>query len=491
MLQIEAILRRLVADPLPRVLMISHGIGGGVERHVHELAEVLQGRAHVLLLEPVSGRRMLRVSVPNLVAPAGEGQPAPVLRLAYRWPKDAQVFWQLLGGLRISRVHIHHVQGFAHEFWPQLQQQGFVYDLTLHDHSIFTGHASLVNSKGVFDPAWVAQGLASLPQGKLHFALSLQGLAVGAQRVFVPSAQLLQTVHTLLPNLAQKICLLHRAHPDAESVKAYPQPYLRTLAPQEPLRVLCLGMLSIEKGAGVLAQVAQSAHAAAAPLDFTLLGSCHVPLPAAVKRLGSYADTQVQALIAQIDPHLVWLPAQCPETWSYTLSCAFKAGLPVLTSAIGVFPERLQGRPLSWQCAHRADAQHWLQALLKIRQLHVSGLPVEFWSWLPPPAFYSGRVSTARSETDALNTTYWLDDPAPPELALSAAVLAGSARAYRYANRGAAKWRSTLMTVLSWLRNTGCLTPVVRLIPYRWQQKIKRLISREPLAERRKQKSRK
>ncbi len=490
MRRVEQQLGLLAASTLPRVLMISHGIGGGVERHINELVQLLRGRAHVLILEPVSGRRMLRLTVPKLAEFSIDEQSNATMSLAYRWPKDADVFWQLLKWLGVSRVHVHHAQGFTPNFWSQLDKQALPYDLTLHDHSIFTGHASLVNSKGVFEPAWLEQNLASLPQGNKSLAQSLQCLALAAQRVIVPSKQLFQAVQTLLPEIAGQVCLLHRAHPDAECEKAYPQPYLRELAEQEPLRVLCLGMLSIEKGAGVLAQVAEQASAAALPFEFILLGSCHVPLPAAVKRLGSYADTQVQELIAQINPHIVWLPAQCPETWSYTLSAAFKAGLPVLTSDVGVFPERLQGRPLSWQCAHRGSAQLWLAELIAIRELHHAQPAAEFWSWVPPPLFYFEQLSLVQL-SDSLARTYWLALPVPKAEILPEQVAQSLAGAYKRANLGVAKWRAALLNLLLWLRNAGCFTPLLRIIPYAWQQKIKRMITREPLAERRKPKKNK
>ncbi|MDY0250832.1 MAG: hypothetical protein RBR45_12380 [Pseudomonas sp.] len=490
--QIEDVLRCLAAAPLPRILMISHGIGGGVERHINELVSVLDGYAHVLWLEPAAGRRMLRLTVPVLDRDTVAVEQSSTVKLAYRWPQDAEVFWQLLRWLNLSRVHIHHTQGFASDFWPHLQAQGIEHDLTLHDHSIFTGHASLVNTKGVFDPAWLTQGLEHLPQGDKHLAGSLQSLALTAQRVIVPSKQLLQAVQGVLPDMANNVCLLHRAHPDAECAQAYPQPYLRTLSPPVPLRVLCLGMLSIEKGAGVLAQVAKLAQERAAPVEFILLGSCHVPLPASIVRWGSYADAQVQELIAQIDPHLVWLPAQCPETWSYTLSAAFKSGLPVLTSAIGVFPERLQGRPLSWQCAHRAAVEQWLRALLDIRGLHFKPADVEFWSWLPPPAFYLNLPVCGEGQSNAgLEHAYWraanlISQP----VELPAAVVQSLAVAVQRARRGGGKWRSVVLGLLSWLRGSGCLAPLVRWIPYRWQQRIKRMITREPLAERSKARER-
>ena len=479
MITIEQRLERLAISPLPRILMISHGIGGGVARHIDELTELLHGRAHVLLLEPMTERRLLRLTLPVLDE-NGAPEASATFSLAYAWPKDAELLWQLIKWLGIGRIHIHHGQGFAPDFWLQLQRQAIEYDLTLHDHSIFTGHASLVNNKGVFNQQWLAEEISSLPQGNQKLAQSLQDLALHAQRIIVPSAQLLQAVHTLLPHLAQHQCLIHRAHPDGEDAKAYPQPSFQPLLKQEPMRVLCLGMLSIEKGAGVLALVAEQAQAVVAPLEFVLLGSCHVPLPASVERLGSYDDRDVQALITQINPHLIWLPAQCPETWSYTLSVAFKAGLPVLTSDLGVFPERLKGRPLSWLCQHNSTPERWLQQLSMIRAAHLSEDTVGFWSWLPPPVFYLNTSSTQ------LQNAYWLATDAQLSAGLPNALQQSLKKAHSRATQGTALWRTAVLTMLALLRDSRWFLPLVRIVPYTWQQKIKRMITREPLSERRK-----
>ncbi len=42
------------------------------------------------------------------------------------------------------------------------------------------------------------------------------------------------------------------------------------------------------------------------------------------------------------------VPAQWPETYSYTLTAAIDAGLPIVAPRIGAFVERLEGRPLTW-----------------------------------------------------------------------------------------------------------------------------------------------
>ncbi len=63
---------------------------------------------------------------------------------------------------------------------------------------------------------------------------------------------------------------------------------------------------------------------------------------------GEYQEADLPALLAKVKPHVVWFPAQWPETYSYTLTAAIDAGLPIVATRIGAFPERLEGRPLTW-----------------------------------------------------------------------------------------------------------------------------------------------
>jgi hypothetical protein len=37
---------------------------------------------------------------------------------------------------------------------------------------------------------------------------------------------------------------------------------------------------------------------------------------------GQYAESELPALLAKVRPHVVWFPAQWPETYSYTLTAA-------------------------------------------------------------------------------------------------------------------------------------------------------------------------
>src|SRR5262249_31149119 len=96
------------------------------------------------------------------------------------------------------------------------------------------------------------------------------------------------------------------------------------------LRVAVLGVLANQKG--MLSVVSRAGAADPGVLSLHLIGYPEQPLPEHIAQrievTGEYKDVDLRALFAKVKPHVVWFPAQWPETYSYTLSAAIRAGLP-------------------------------------------------------------------------------------------------------------------------------------------------------------------
>jgi glycosyltransferase involved in cell wall biosynthesis len=99
-----------------------------------------------------------------------------------------------------------------------------------------------------------------------------------------------------------------------------------------------------------------------------VIGATARPLPqwpdAPLSVHGSYDEAALAALLASEHADVLFFPAQVPETWSYTLSVALASGLPIVASALGVFPERLAGRANARLLPFDASAAEWNEALL-------------------------------------------------------------------------------------------------------------------------------
>ncbi|WP_263143228.1 glycosyltransferase [Pseudomonas sp. RIT-PI-AD] len=437
---------------VPVILMVTHRMGGGVERHVRELRDLLSGKAWVLVLRPGERADTLELEI-------GESKPETLLFSLV--DRDEEMLVGILQAAGVGRLHVHHVAGFPMATWPLLERLALPCDLTLHDYAIINGNPTLANRAGRYDEA-LDPSLAD-DQTDPQQAACLQRLARQAQRCIVPTAEAGRHLHRALPWLRLDV----RAHPDRELFGFYPAPSSPGLAEGQALRVLCLGALGREKGAEALRSVADRARRAGLPLEFVLLGTAHIPLGDSVRQLGPYRDERLQESIRRERPHLVWFPVQWPETWSYTLSAALEAGLPVLATDIGAFHDRLEGRPASWLEVHPVSSETWLSRLLEIRQLLAAGSR-ESWHQPSPAHFYGAGY---------LAEVQW---PAPRAERVP---MEGLARCHRsfFRKDSTAGSRQWLLALALRLREAPLLGRILGSIPYAQQRRIKRLLSRRPL----------
>jgi hypothetical protein len=136
------------------------------------------------------------------------------------------------------------------------------------------------------------------------------------------------------------------------------------------LKIAVLGSLNAIKGADLLEAAAQDAVARGLPLEFHLIGYAYRSLSAAGGRLavhGKYREHELPDLLKLLAPHVVWFPARWPETYSYTLSAAFREGLPVAATNLGALRDRLADRALSWMLPWNAEARQWCDFFVELR----------------------------------------------------------------------------------------------------------------------------
>lgn len=351
---------------LPVVLMINHGRGGGSQRHLQELADNLLGQAIVYSLQTEGP--LLR-----LQPMADAGQQAA---LRFCPEQDGELLLLTLRQLGVTHLHYHHVIDLPQAVLQLPEELACSYDITVHDFYLACPQVTLADAQGAYCGAPPAAGCnACLTQRPVAGVESIEQwralheqMLGGAERVFVPSRDTLQRIAGYFPAVGNWVWAAHEP-------EQWPAVSPSVLDVNEPLRVLVLGALSAFKGADVLEAVTLQARARRLPMEFHLLGYGYRRLRShpvsALHVHGAYQEEQAQALIADIKPHLVWFPGNCPETWSYTLSTALAAGLPVLATRIGAFPERLAGREWSWLAPVNSSTDDWLECLQQVRQAMV------------------------------------------------------------------------------------------------------------------------
>jgi len=345
----------------PVILLISHNLGGGIQRHIDELMNCLKDRANFLLLS--ASDRGTELSVPSL-----PGHPRLVLSAA-----QTDALLQVLGTMAVTRVHIHHVLGIDIDIKRLIHSLGLSFDFTVHDYYGICPQINLLPWRhGVYcgEPETAACN-ACIAHRSTNHAVDIVSwrtdhawLFRQADRVLCPSKDVINRLRR--HDLAERA--VYAPH---EPVAPGSWP-LSIKAPTagERLRVAVIGTLVDHKGARTVAAVAGLAGSRG--IDVHLIGHIDGEFRSAalphMKITGRYQEHELDHLISVVAPHVVWFPMSWPEPYSYTLSAALAAGLPIAAPDLGAFPERLSGRPSTWLMPVGTSPAGWIELFETIKK---------------------------------------------------------------------------------------------------------------------------
>lgn len=344
-------LLRLTESAKQLVVFVSHPWGGGIRRHMNDLAALAADRCEILYLEPAVGNTV-KLTWPR----SGEA-----FTVYFRIPDELPALADLLRSIGVARLHFHHVHLLPRAILDLPAVAGVPYDCTLHDYYAICPQYHLVTEEGSYCGEPDATGCAAcLTRRPGQWGLDITAwrgvfgtLLRGADRLIAPSQDVAARIRRYFPELGINVW----AHPESDF------PRLPRVA-----RVLILGNLSPEKGLRVASACAEDARSRRLPLAFRVLGSTTEPVPQApevpLTIFGQYADADLMQLIAAERPDVIWFPAQVPETYAYTLSVAIATGVPIVASALGAFSERLAAHPRAATVAWNASPAEWNSALL-------------------------------------------------------------------------------------------------------------------------------
>jgi GT2 family glycosyltransferase/glycosyltransferase involved in cell wall biosynthesis len=342
------------------VLLVCHNRGGGTERHLLEQTRQLVNQGY--------GVFELRPSV----------QPGPRVALLHArllglhnlaalelYPAD--LFDEALRVLRITELHLHHLIDFSADFGKLLmaaaRRHGLRVRLAVHDYHLVCPRVNLVNAAGHYcgEPSVAdcnhclqqSPRVAQVESIERWRQASADVLAAAAQ-VVVPSADVARRLAALVPGIALEV------EPHEQEAPGGLRSH-RAAGPEEPVRILVIGAINQIKGLDVLLRLMPYVRAEQPRCELALLGysSDDAALAAAgVQLLGRYFDEQLQERIAQVNPHLIFIPSIWPETYCYALSGALCSGHKVAVFDLGAQAER----------AREHDPRHLLLPLSQAQQ---------------------------------------------------------------------------------------------------------------------------
>ncbi|MDE2515189.1 MAG: glycosyltransferase, partial [Rhodospirillales bacterium] len=333
--------RATALPPRAPLLVLTHGDGGGVDRAVSAMLARARARGQ--------GAIVLRPAADGAVRlDRGDGALWPDLRFAM--PGEWPALRRLLRAAHPESLEIHHTLGHHPGLAARLAGLGLPYRVHVHDYALACPRIAFVDGEGRYcgEPAAAGCAACLAAYGSLSgetiavpaLRARSAGLLRGAAAVTAPSADAAARMRRHFPGIAI------RAVPPERDCPPDPAAIAAARARAVPGRVCVIGAIGMHKGFDVLAACARDAAMRALHLEFIVVG--HTIDDAALLETGRvfitgpYDRAEAVIRITEQNAALAFLPSIGPETWAYTLSEAWRAGLAAAVFDLGAPAARIR-----------------------------------------------------------------------------------------------------------------------------------------------------
>lgn len=351
--------------PRPRVLFVLHSIGGGTAAATEDLISGLEPHYESYLL--VSDAEVVTLhrfkgwasgSRQDSMVVVGEWRlDVPISLTDETHAEYGRIVQSVLIEHSIEVVHIQHLIGHTMELPEVARDLGIPVVLSFHDFYFVCPTAHLIDDGGRFCGGACSSGQGDCRGGKprLDTAPHLKHSWVYTWRERV--SQMFGEVEAFVTT-SESIRDLHlRAFPDLEG-----RPFeiiehgrnLPTSAPPvgvvpvagEPIRVLLPGALVLHKGSKLVRRLVELDRDR--QIEFHSMGLTDENVPEAVVAHGAYKRSEFESEARRIGPSFVGIFSITAESFSYVLTEAWAAGIPVLASRLGALGERVTRHGGGW-----------------------------------------------------------------------------------------------------------------------------------------------
>jgi len=360
---------------------------GGTELYTHSLAHALSRRGHQVTVfhrRDAEGTEEYRTEgdVPVWAAWTGPLSPTRRFLATFGNPSLMHTFDRVLEETEPDLIHIQHLMGLPVALVRSIRRRGLTFIVTLHDYWWVCANANLLTNYN--------QQVCDGPQAYLNCARCALA-RVGSPRlwpVLLPVAGLLAWRNHLLARVLKAAHgliapteFVHRwytAHgapaerlqvipPGLERVTVMPR---RTQGASGPVRCAYIGGLSWQKGIHVLVEAFGGIHGAGElwiagdeSFDPAYVARLRAQATPGVRFLGRLTRDEVWEMLAQVN--VVAVPSLCYESFSFIVSEAFAAGVPVVASRLGPLAERVHDG-VDGLLVPPGDAAAWRAALQRL-----------------------------------------------------------------------------------------------------------------------------
>jgi glycosyltransferase involved in cell wall biosynthesis len=325
-------------------LIITHNDGGGVERRIMAAcAAHLAAGGRPIVLRPAS------LSDGASGAVLGDGPAGGFPNLRFALPAELSALARFLRGTGLREVELHHLLGHSPAVLELIELLGVPYDVHVHDYGLICPRITLVGR----DRRYCGEPAVATCEACVADLGSVSGEAISVAALRQRSARLLAGArHVLTPSEDATVRL--RRHFPAVEVRTVPYDDDTDLAivptpvrsARGRTRICVVGAIGVDKGYELLLAGARDAAERGLPLEFVVVGhtidDARLLDTGRVFVTGEFQPAEAVPMIRAQDAAVAWLPSVCPETWSFTLSETWRAGLRVVAFDLGAQAERIR-----------------------------------------------------------------------------------------------------------------------------------------------------
>lgn len=351
--RIDTVRWRDAASKSGAVILITHAEGGGVARHIKTRIAALRAQnLRPILVKPVDGWQN---TAPALRRCAVTDDSGDFHHLIFDTDREMDALAALIGhGDRPQSVELHHIMGHAPSITRLAERLSVPLDIILHDYALICPRVTLTRRGQSYcgEPADIAectscvanQGdrlLAGLPPAPLR-TWTAQRVAE-ARRIVAPHKDV---ARRFARHVKMDGKLAIEAWEDDGALPRIATPPKHGKGPA--LRVCVPGAIGDEKGYAVLLACGRDASQRRLNLHFTVAG--HTRDDATLMDTdhifvtGPYADDEALCVITAQRPDIGFIPSIWPETWCYSLTLLWRAGLWPVAFNLGTQAARIAAR---------------------------------------------------------------------------------------------------------------------------------------------------
>lgn len=352
------------------VLLVTHTRGGGTEQHVQEEISRYTAEGFGVFMMTADQSRATKSFIKIYYEGCDNFINIPSADLQ----SEYETVREMLDDLDISKVDVHHLADFSKNFPSMLrflfEDLNIPYSFMVHDYLCICPRINLADKHGFYcgEPESEKCNMCLVMDGNEFSVFDITGwrkrygaFMEGAEKVFCPN----EDVQIRLSRYFPEVDFCVKPHDDiTRSVR------LNEKSDPSKYRVGVLGGLSYIKGYSVIEGCARAALKNKQDIEYVIVGYTADDEnldKLGVEITGAYLNDRVLDIIEANSLDALIFPATWPETFSYTLSIAFKVGLPIIYSDIGAIANRLADQECSL-CLSIDELQNHLGVNSKILQ---------------------------------------------------------------------------------------------------------------------------